>query len=335
MNIRHLYFALLVSLIAVSFPPSLAHAQSVATVGFYNNDSGYISYYPAVNTGWFAQTGGTYARARQNDVHLTTTNNASIVFYFLGPSVTYWYSMATSRGSYDVYIDSAFIENVSAYKAGVVMRQAGRTWSVANPNIAHRIDIVFKATSGGTHLDVDGFSVGESYTLRTFNDTDGALRYSGNWSLLTGVSGAYNNDYTYSKTPGDSVRITFFGDRIRHTFTTGPDRGIAEIFIDGVSFGQMDMYNPTYVRSVFRNYSIIDASNSWRPQNMLLRTSFEGISLNRHTLVISISDSKNVSSPKPLDETPVLCQAHAKCKEFSRTVTTGSGLMPIYLLPVD
>lgn len=55
MNVRHLYFVLLMTLFAASFPPSLAHAQSVATVGFYNNNSGYITYYPG-------DGGGTWAR---------------------------------------------------------------------------------------------------------------------------------------------------------------------------------------------------------------------------------------------------------------------------------
>lgn len=258
MIMRRICLAVIFALFVTLIPPARAYAQSVATIGFYNNNSGYIAYYPGVNVGWFAQAGGTYARAREADVHLTTTNNASIVFYFLGPTVTYWYSMAMSRGSYDVYIDSSFIENVSAYKSGAVMRQAGRTWSVANPNIVHRIDIVFKATPGGTHLDIDGFSVGENYTLGTVNDTDGAIRYSGAWSRLTGVPGAYLGDYTYSKTPGDSMRITFLGNKIRYTYTSGPDRGIAEVFIDGTLVGQVDMYSSTYIRSRTLLYTMDD-----------------------------------------------------------------------------
>lgn len=159
-------------------PASVAHAA--ATAGWYNNNDSQISYSSPQD--WTYLNGSTYSLAMNSDISTTTVPGARIDFTFSGSSVTYWYTLAYNRGSYRVYIDGVYFEEVSANTTGV-RRQIGRTWTVANPNLSHLLSIVFVPTPSGTILDIDAFSVDvQTYKIDTDGDNnDPAIRRFGTW----------------------------------------------------------------------------------------------------------------------------------------------------------
>jgi hypothetical protein len=49
---------------------------------------------------------------------------------------------------------------------------------------------------------------------------------------------------TYSDTPGSGIGFAFTGTALTYIFTRAPNRGMAEVVIDGASQGVVDLYAP-------------------------------------------------------------------------------------------
>ena len=96
--------------------------------------------------------------------------------------------------------------------------------------------------------------------IRT-DDDEADITYSGSWSNINS-SYAFNGNFERSNTGGDTASFTFNSDWIGVGFVGGTGSGQAEIFIDGVSQGIVDLYSRED-QSISRYYSLpISASHT-------------------------------------------------------------------------
>ena len=78
----------------------------------------------------------------------------------------------------------------------------------------------------------------------TYDDFDPALRFHGRWLHGDEFRPALQGTVSYSDTKGAEAALVFEGQALTYVFTRAPNRGFAEVLIDGVSKGVLDLYAP-------------------------------------------------------------------------------------------
>ncbi len=92
-----------------------------------------------------------------------------------------------------------------------------------------------------------GASSGRKVSGGRVEDNSGTLAYSGTWVpvLCAGCSGpAGSATETVSSQADAAVALTFDGNQVDVIASAGPDRGIVNVFVDGVWLDQVDLYAP-------------------------------------------------------------------------------------------
>ena len=92
---------------------------------------------------------------------------------------------------------------------------------------------------------VSAFAIGPTFSVATTDD-NGAVAYTGTWStgaLLGAYGGAAHSSSLAGSTASPSTG--FSGTGIGLVSSLGPDRGIAEITLDGAVVATVDLYSPT------------------------------------------------------------------------------------------
>jgi len=86
---------------------------------------------------------------------------------------------------------------------------------------------------------------GPTTSISRYQESSGRISYRGTWRGATGTSfrgGAARK----SSAAGAKASITFTGRSIAWVARTGPDRGRAAVFVDGVRIATVDLYATTY-----------------------------------------------------------------------------------------
>lgn len=109
---------------------------------------------------------------------------------------------------------------------------------------------------GSTHqfrvraIDAEGnaseWAVAPVFRVAIDQETARAVRTSGRW-IRGAVIGASGGGVRSSTSPGARARYDFTGTSIAWISTMSPRRGIADIEIDGVPSGSVDLYSPTQI----------------------------------------------------------------------------------------
>jgi hypothetical protein len=107
------------------------------------------------------------------------------------------------------------------------------------------------------------------------DDTDDAIDYVGAWSHGN-FEGARGGTLSYSRDAGAVARATFQGSEITYIYTKAFNRGIAEIRIDGISKGNIDLFSPNIV---------------WQARN-----AFGGLRRGKHTVEVLVTGNKNLKA---------------------------------------
>lgn len=220
---------------------------------------------------WVAGTN--WPRAYVNTISYSNSNQTSYWFWFNGNNVTRLYSKAFNRGNANIYIDGVNVGNMND-NSGTTRWQVRRTWSVSNGQ--HFIEV---RKSAGNYVDVDGFIVNVgSVSNGTYDDTNSSPvnRIGSGWVLSCCWPNAYQNTLSWSNVAEDAFTATFTGSQVRYYFTKSTNRGIAHVTIDGVDYGSVDLYapSPQFQQSVL----------------------YSGLGAGIHTIHITVSGQKNVSS---------------------------------------
>jgi hypothetical protein len=163
-----------------------------------------------------------------------------------------------SKGSFDLY---------SATKTPSVLTFSGLA------STAHTVKILVTGTknslSSGYNVPIDAFITGTTTT----QDTSTKITY-GWWSGKTSTS-ASGGTYRIASSAGPAS-FTFNGTRVDWITATGPSYGKAEVYLDGVDQGTVDLYSPTTQWKTAKSYT---ASSS-----------------GQHTLTIQVLAQKNTAS---------------------------------------
>ncbi len=110
----------------------------------------------------------------------------------------------------------------------------------------------------------------------SYDDYSPYIAYSGPWAREREFPRACNGTITHSNVAGAAFRSSFRGPRVTYVYTKAFNRGIAEVTIDGINKGRLDMYAPATI---------------WQAQTSL-ESPGEGI----HTLIVRILPQKNPAS---------------------------------------
>jgi hypothetical protein len=109
-----------------------------------------------------------------------------------------------------------------------------------------------------------------------YDDFDPALQFRGEWERSREFAEALNHTISYSDGVNAELRFAFSGVQVDWIGARAPNRGIAEVVIDGESRGRFDLYSPTAL---------------WRQ-----RLAFENLGPGRHLLVIHGTGRRNARS---------------------------------------
>jgi hypothetical protein len=209
-----------------------------------------------------AASGGTYRQNAYATGHAQFTFSGTAVKWatIKGPdkgiaSVTIG---GVSKGKFDLY---------SATKISSVLTFSGLGSG------SHTIKIVVTGTknsaSSGYNVPIDAFTAGTTTT----QDSSTKITY-GWWAGKTSTS-ASGGTYRSAATAGPAS-FTFTGTQVHWITTTGPSYGKAEVYLDGVDQGTVDLYSPTTHWQTAKSYT---ASGS-----------------GQHTLTIQVLAQKNTAS---------------------------------------
>ncbi|MGB7761348.1 MAG: glycosyltransferase family 39 protein, partial [Bryobacteraceae bacterium] len=85
----------------------------------------------------------------------------------------------------------------------------------------------------------------ETCPAGTYDDFDPLIRFNGDWTQDEGATdGAMSRTLTYTLEPGAEAGFAFDGRSLTYVYTKAWNRGIAEIVIDSVTRGFVDLYSP-------------------------------------------------------------------------------------------
>ena len=90
-----------------------------------------------------------------------------------------------------------------------------------------------------------GWKPGPSFRIDVIQESNSAIGYVGAWSAQS-LSSAYGGGLQYASAKGDSASLTFSGGTsVAWVSSKGKDRGIAEVWVDGVKVKTADLYSST------------------------------------------------------------------------------------------
>ena len=110
----------------------------------------------------------------------------------------------------------------------------------------------------------------------SYDDFDDAVRFHGDWQQSREFEEPFRHTISFSEEAGDWTEFTFEGTAVTYVFTRAPNRGAAEIIMDGKSLGTVDLYSPTI---------------HWQT-----RQEYQGLSPGRHTIEVRVAGQKTAAS---------------------------------------
>jgi hypothetical protein len=85
---------------------------------------------------------------------------------------------------------------------------------------------------------------GLTFLVDSYQESSSAISYVGSWTQTTSSS-AYGGALTYEKAKGVKATFSFTGRDVAWVTTKGPNRGKAEVWVDGVKVKSVDLYSST------------------------------------------------------------------------------------------
>jgi cell wall-associated NlpC family hydrolase len=187
-------------------------------------------------------SGGSYTYSR--------VAGASYLVTFTGSGVAWIGPRYSSYGQAEVVLDGVSQGIVSQYAPTFESQRA--VWSISGLGAGeHVLEIrvlgTREALSRSTSVCVDAFLVDGVVTqaFSRIQQSAPGIGYGGGW--YEAANGTMSGgSYRYCKTPGSAVRFAFEGTEVRWIGPRFRSYGEAEILLDGVSQGVVDLYSAEY-----------------------------------------------------------------------------------------
>jgi len=78
----------------------------------------------------------------------------------------------------------------------------------------------------------------------SYDDLDGVFRFRGDWEHRVDFDGPHFHSVSFSDVTGAEAALALEGRALTYVFTKAPNRGVAEIWVDGSQRGGVDLYSP-------------------------------------------------------------------------------------------
>jgi hypothetical protein len=109
---------------------------------------------------------------------------------------------------------------------------------------------------------------GITVTRGRYDDFHPAVLFQGEWERSPDFEEALGRTTSYTEEAGAEVALAFEGTEVTWIFARAPNRGMADVSIDGAPRGEVDQYGP---------------QASWQQ-----RVSFGGLAPGRHLLIVRV-----------------------------------------------
>jgi hypothetical protein len=224
---------------------------------------------PAVS--WKGWHGVTDSTANGGTYRSSNTYGDFATFKFSGTSISWLTRKGPSQGIAKVYIDNVLQPSVDLYATSTSNYTKTYTGLSSTTHTIKVVDTNTKnASSTGYNLALDGFQVGTTIT----QDGSGKISYD-YWTGGNSVN-ASGGAYRTTTSANQFASLTFTGTSVDWITATGPSAGKADVTIDGVDKGIVDLYASTQHWSVARSYT--------------------GLSSGSHTIKVTALGTKNTAS---------------------------------------
>jgi hypothetical protein len=202
--------------------------------------------YDDANSAWtYSGAWSTYAGAGpySNTLHYSNNLGASATFVFNGIQFVLTYTAHPNRGSFEVWVDGAYVETVNANSASLAWQ---RTYT--SPVFTLGVHTVeFKNVGpAGAYTDVDAIQIIAPVSAGMYDDTHAGWTYGGAWTMYAG-SGPYAGTLHYTSAVGATASFAFSGTQFVLTYTAYTNRGSFEVWVDGALVTTINAYNPSLV----------------------------------------------------------------------------------------
>ncbi|WP_328460225.1 hypothetical protein [Streptomyces sp. NBC_00448] len=221
----------------------------------------------AVYTGSWAYSSGRHLGDLGDDVHYTQTDGDAVSYGFSGTGIQMLSESSADEGSADVYIDGKKVSTVSGNGSERLAQQA----MVSVTGLAKGTHTLRVVKTGGTYLLVDGFTVIPDVIAPVHDVEFSGLAFAyTTWNAPT-AEGYVDNQAGVIWDPTTraparipaavqvhrGLRITFSGDVVRHTGTSGIEladqtqdstvsgASVTDTSGTGVAIGEVDDYYQT------------------------------------------------------------------------------------------
>jgi hypothetical protein len=211
----------------------------------------------------------------------STTAGARATFNFIGRSVSWVGVRGPQTGIARIYLDGAFHAEVDTYSPWEVQAVVFTATDLAAAQHELTVEVtgLKNAASTGTLLVVDAFD-----SRSRFEESESAVAYSGEWRREhpdRAWSGASANvgvgTASVSAAAGAQATFSFEGTSVTWIGFRAPIAGLADVFLDGVNVGRVDLYSPVEELRV----PVFTAA---------------GLSAGAHTLRIAVTGEKNAAA---------------------------------------
>ena len=121
------------------------------------------------------------------------------------------------------------------------------------PGLAHQFRVRLRDSADNS----GPWYTGPRFDARLVQDKSSRFGWSaGDWQRVQ-KNKASGGTLSYATRPGSQSALTFTGRAVAVVGTMGPDRGRAEIYVNGKLLGDVDLYSPTY------RWRVLVFSHSW------------------------------------------------------------------------
>lgn len=211
---------------------------------------------PAAKTTWRVVSSSSAYGGSYRTEHLA---GAAATYSFTGTSITWYTIKGRSHGWADVYVDGVKKASVNNY-ASATSYKVARTVSGLT-NAKHTLKIVVRGTRGstagtGTYVAVDAVKIGTSFL---------ASPGIGQLWRPSAAAAASGGRMVVADLTGQELSLRFRGTAISWYTSTGRNRGIVKVYVDGVLKATVDNYSPATAYNVRRSVTgLTDAAHTLR-----------------------------------------------------------------------
>jgi hypothetical protein len=207
--------------------------------------------------GWVHRVGGRPFSGGTAAISPKTDGRAT--FAFVGTSVKWIGFRGPQTGIALVLLDGSPVAQIDTYSPAEEVKVV--LYSVEG--LTHgRHELWIETTglknpaSSDSIVVVDAFDIAPASPPPTFTsghrveEAAAAVRYSTGWTHGDTSAGWSGGSAATTSVPGAQATLTFTGTSVNWIGFRGPSAGIARVFVDGVSFGEVDLYEPTELQAV-------------------------------------------------------------------------------------